>query len=69
MTIPVQLRFVDNTFRNTQKNIIESNIDIEPPYKTSFILHDEDVTVDIEPGFELSIGNGCILIIEENSSK
>jgi hypothetical protein len=66
MTIPVQLGFVDNTFRNTQKNVVESNIDIEPPYKTSFILHDEDVTVDIEPGFELSIGDGCILIIEEN---
>ena len=66
MTIPVQLAFVDNTFRDTQKNVIESNIDIEPPYKTSFILHDEDVTVDIEPGFELSIGDGCILIIEEN---
>ena len=66
MTIPVQLGFVDNTFRNTKKNVVESNIDIEPPYKTSFILHDEDVTVDIEPGFELSIGDGCILIIEEN---
>jgi len=64
MTIPVQLSFVDNTFRDTQKNVIESNIDIEPPYKTSFILHDENVTVDIEPGFQLSIGNGCILIIE-----
>ena len=66
MTIPVQLGFVDNTFRDTQKNVVESNIDIEPPYKTSFILHDEDVTVYIEPGFELSIGDGCILIIEEN---
>ena len=66
MTISVQLGFVDNTFRNTQKNVVESNIDIEPPYKTSFILHDEDVTVDIEPGFELSIGDGCILNIEEN---
>ena len=66
MTIPVQLGFVDNTFRNTEKNVVESNIDIEPPYKTSFILHDEDVTVDIEPGFQLSIGDGCILIIEEN---
>ena len=66
MTIPVQLGFVDNTFRDTQKNVVESNIDIEPPYKTSFILHDEDVTVDIEPGFQLSVGDGCILIIEEN---
>jgi hypothetical protein len=66
MTIPVQLGFVDNTFRDTQKNVVESNIDIEPPYKTSFILHDEDVTVDVEPGFQLSIGDGCILIIEEN---
>jgi|LakMenEpi03Aug12_release.lakeMendotaPanAssembly.Ray.scaffolds.fasta_scaffold2531202_1 hypothetical protein len=66
MTIPVQLAFVDNTFRDTQKNVVESNVDIEPPFKTSFILHDEDVTVDIEPGFQLSVGDGCILIIEEN---
>jgi hypothetical protein len=66
MTIPVQLGFVDNTFRNTQKNVVESNIDIEFPYKTSFILHDEDATVDIETGSILSIGDGCILIIEEN---
>jgi hypothetical protein len=66
MTIPVQLGFVDNTFRDTQKNVVESNIDIEPPYKTSFILHDEDTTVDIETGSTLSIGDGCILIIEEN---
>ena len=66
MTIPVQLGFVDNTFRDTQKNVVESNIDIEPPYKTSFILHDQDTTVDIETGSTLSVGNGCILIIEEN---
>ena len=66
MTIPVQLAFVDNTFRDTQKNVVESNVDIEPPFKTSFILHDEDVTVDVEPGFQLSVGDGCILIIEEN---
>jgi len=66
MTIPVQLGFVDNTFRDTQKNVVESNIDIEPPYKTSFILHDPDTTVDIETGSTLSIGDGCILIIEEN---
>ena len=66
MTIPVQLGFVDNTFRDTQKNVVESNINIEFPYKTSFILHDEDTTVDIETGSTLSIGDGCILIIEEN---
>ena len=66
MTIPIQLGFVDNVNRNTQKNVVESNIDIEPPYKTSFILHDEDATVDIESGSTLSIGDGCILIIEEN---
>jgi hypothetical protein len=66
MTIPVQLSFIDNVFNRVHKNVVESNIDIEPPYKTSFILHDEDVTVDIEPGFQLSIGDGCILIIEEN---
>ena len=66
MTIPVQLGFVDNVNRNTQKNVVESNINIEPPYKTSFILHDEDATVDIESGSTLSIGDGCILIIEEN---
>jgi hypothetical protein len=66
MTIPVQLGFVDNTFRDTQKNVVESNINIEFPYKTSFILHDQDTTVDIETGSTLSVGDGCILIIEEN---
>lgn len=66
MTIPVQIAFVDNTFRNTQKNVVESDIEIEQPYKTSFILHDEDTTVDIESGSTLSIGDGCVLIITEN---
>tara|TARA_B100000085_G_scaffold213537_1_gene197700 strand:+ start:660 stop:860 length:201 start_codon:yes stop_codon:yes gene_type:complete len=66
MTIPIQLKFIDNVFNNTQKNIIESNIEIEYPFKTSFIIHDEDTTVDIEENYTLSIGDGCILIIEEN---
>jgi len=66
MTIPIQLKYIDNVFNRVHKNVVESDIDIEPPYKTSFILHDEDVTVDVEPGFQLSIGDGCILIIEEN---
>jgi len=66
MTIPIQLKYIDNVFNSVHKNVVESDIDIEPPYKTSFILHDENVTVDVEPGFQLSIGDGCILIIEEN---
>jgi hypothetical protein len=66
MTIPIQIAFVDNVFNRVHKNVVESNISIEQPYKTSFILHDEDVTVDIEPGFELSIGDGCVLIIDTN---
>ena len=53
-------------FLITLKNIIESNIEIEYPFKTSFIIHDEDTTVDIEENYTLSIGDGCILIIEEN---
>jgi hypothetical protein len=47
--------------------VVETNITLELPYKTGFIQADsENNTVDIEPGIELSINDGCILIITEN---
>lgn len=67
MTIPIQLAFIDNVQNDTQKNIIDEDVDIEQPYKTSFILVDDDATVDIEDGNQMSIGEGCILIIEKLS--
>lgn len=65
MSLPIQI-FTDNAFRSVQKNVVESNITLSLPYKTGFIATDEDVTVDIEPGIELSIDDGCVLIITEN---
>ena len=65
MTLPIEI-FTDNTFRTTQKNVVETNITIASPYKTGFIASDSDSTVDIEPGIELSVDDGCVLIITEN---
>ena len=66
MSLPIQI-FTDNTFRSVQKSVVESNITLSSPYKTGFISADlEDNTVDIEPGIELSVDDGCVLIITEN---
>lgn len=66
MSLPIQI-FTDNTFRSVQKSVVESNITLSLPYKTGFISTDlEDNTVDIEPGIELSVDDGCVLIITEN---
>lgn len=66
MSLPIQI-FTDNTFRSVQKSVVESNITLSLPYKTGFISADlEDNTVDIEPGIELSVDDGCVLIITEN---
>lgn len=65
MTLPIY--FTDNAYRAAQKNVVESNITLASPYKTGFIQADIDSdTVDIEPGIELSVDDGCILIITEN---
>jgi hypothetical protein len=42
-------------------NVIDSDISIASPYKTSSIYTDPDVTVDIESGVTVSVGDGCIL--------
>tara|TARA_A100001035_G_scaffold278254_1_gene276766 strand:+ start:1803 stop:2021 length:219 start_codon:yes stop_codon:yes gene_type:complete len=67
MSIPSEIAFVDNVQTDSQKNVIDEDVDIEQPYKTSFILVDDDATVDIEDGNQMSIGEGCILIIEKLS--
>jgi hypothetical protein len=65
MTLPIQI-FTDNVFRTTQKNVVESNINLSLPYKTGFIASDSDSTVDIEPNITLTVDDGCVLIITEN---
>lgn len=65
MSLPIQI-FTDNTFRSVQKNIIESNVILSVPYKVGFIATDSETTVDIEPGIELIVDDGCVLIITEN---
>ena len=52
----------DNTVFAYQ-NVIDSNITVAQPYKSSVIYADRDVTVDIESGFQLSIDDGCVLNI------
>lgn len=65
MTLPIQI-FTDNAFRSVQKNVVGTNITLASPYKTGFIAMDPESTVDIEPGIELTIDDGCVLIITEN---
>ena len=65
MTLPIY--FTDNAYRTAQKNVVENNITLSLPYKTGFIQADlKDNTVDIEPGVDLTVDDGCILIITEN---
>ena len=52
----------DNTVFAYQ-NVIDSNITVAQPYKSSAIYTDPDVTVDIESGIQLSIDDGCVLNI------
>jgi len=47
------------------KNVIDSNIDLELPNKTAVIYADPDVTVDIESGSTLSVGDGVTFSIIE----
>jgi hypothetical protein len=45
------------------KNVIDSNIDLDLPQKTAVIYADPDVTVDIESGSTLSVGDGVFFSI------
>lgn len=45
------------------KNVIDSNIDLDLPQKTAVIYADPEVTVDIESGSTLSVGNGVFFSI------
>ncbi len=47
------------------KNVIDSNIDLDLPYKTAVIYVDPNVTVDIESGSTLSVSDGVIFSIIE----
>lgn len=45
------------------QNVIDSNITISLPYKTSVIYADPDVTVDIEPNVTLTVDDGVFFSI------
>jgi len=45
------------------QNVIDSNITISLPYKTSVIYADTDVTVDIEPNVTLSVDDDVFFSI------
>lgn len=44
-------------------NVIKNNIDITSSHRTALIYVDRDLTVDIEPGFTVTIDDGCYLNI------
>jgi hypothetical protein len=45
------------------KNVIDTDIDLDLPHKTAVIYADPEVTVDIEFGSTLSVGNGVFFSI------
>jgi hypothetical protein len=45
------------------KNVINTDIDLDLPHKTAVIYADPEVTVDIESGSTLSVGNGVFFSI------
>ena len=45
------------------KNVIDTDIDLDLPHKTAVIYADPEVTVDIESGSTLSVGNGVFFSI------
>lgn len=63
MTLPID--FIDNTFRNLQKQKISSNISISFPYKVGVVRSISDLTVDIESGVQVDVDDGCVLIIKD----
>ena len=63
MTLPIW--FIDNIFKQNQKSVIQTSINIESPYKVAWIMGDDDndVTVDIEDDVTITVDDGCVLYI------
>ena len=63
--MPLPIWFTDNVFKDRQKQVVTSNINIELPFKTAFIQADPLTTVDIEDGSMVTVDDGCVLIITD----
>ena len=63
MTLPID--FIDNVFKNVQKQIISSNVTIASPIKVGMVRSVSDLTVDIENGVQVDVDDGCVFIIKD----
>ena len=63
MTYPVD--YIDNAFKNVQKQSIASNVSISSPYKVGVVRSVSDLTVDIENGVQVDVDDGCVFIVKD----
>ena len=63
MAYPVD--YIDNAFKNVQKQSIASNVSISFPYKVGVIRSVSDLTVDIENGVQVDVDDGCVFIVKD----
>ena len=63
MAYPVD--YIDNAFKNVQKQSIASNVSISFPYKVGVIRSISDLTVDIENGVQVDVDDGCVFIVKD----
>ena len=63
MTLPID--FIDNVFKNVQKQIISSNVTISSPIKVGIVRSVSDLTVDIENGVQVDVDDGCVFILKD----
>jgi hypothetical protein len=63
MAYPVD--YIDNAFKNVQKQSIASNVSISLPYKVGVVRSVSDLTVDIENGVQVDVDDGCVFIVKD----
>ena len=63
MAYPVD--YIDNAFKNVQKQAIASNVNISLPYKVGVVRSVSDLTVDIENGVQVDVDDGCVFIVKD----
>ena len=63
MAYPVD--YIDNAFKNVQKQSIASNVSISSPYKVGVVRSVSDLTVDIENGVQVDVDDGCVFIVKD----
>ena len=63
MAYPVD--YIDNAFKNVQKQAIASNVSISLPYKVGVVRSISDLTVDIENGVQVDVDDGCVFIVKD----